>query len=87
MLTARTESCSTSVMTPIAEQVVGTARTAPLLTFKNVAKVAENTELVLKSSRLLIEVMVFEAIDALSLTRSLSSTLEKLSLKMSVIAA
>lgn len=87
MWIAKTESCSTSVMILIAEQVAHIARTALLLIFRSDEKVVENTESVLKSLRLLIEVTVFEAIDALILTRSLSSTLVKSSLKMSVIAA
>lgn len=86
MWIVRTESCFMSVMTPTAGQVARIARTALLLIYKSVAKVAENTESALKSSRLLIEVTVYEAIDALIPIRSLSSTLVRSSLKMSVIA-
>lgn len=85
MRIVRIESCSTSVMKPTAEQVASAARTALLLICRNAVKEVESTESASKLSRLPIEATAYEAIGALTPIRSLSSTLAKLSLKMSVI--
>lgn len=61
------------------------APTELLLTYKNVAKVATNTESGSKSSKLLTVVTGYGAIDALILTRSLLNTPVKSSQKTSAI--
>ena len=85
MNVARIESCSTSVMIPSVQLVAHTAPTGLLLTYKNVAKVAESTELELRSSKLLIVAMVSEAIVALKLTKSSSNILGRLLQRTNVI--
>lgn len=84
MRTVRTDACSTSVMIRIAALAANTAPTALLQLFKSDAKLAESTESASKSSRLLIEDMVFEAIAALNPTRSSLSIQARSSLKTSV---
>lgn len=87
MMIARIVSCSTSVMTRTVALDVHTVPIALLRPFRNDAKLAENTESALKSSKLLIEAMESEAIAALRPIRSLLSILERLSRKMSVTVA
>ena len=86
-MTVKIGSCSTSVMIPTVEQVVQTAQTVLSLIYRNVGKPAASTELVSKSSRLLIVVMVYEATDASSLIKSLWSILVRSSRKTNVTAA
>lgn len=85
--TVKTESCSMSVMTQTAELDVINATTEPLLTFKNVARLAESTGSALKLSRPRIVAMVFVLTDALMLIKSLLNTRVRLSLRMSVTDA
>jgi len=86
-LTAKTASCYTSVTILTAELVEQIAPTALSQIYKNDEKLAASTGLVSKSSRQLIVVTESEATGVLIRIKSLLSTLERSSRKMSVTVA